>query len=130
MKTRYNLFLDDVRMPENVTWVKLPQCTWVIVRNYKEFRNTIWNMGIPDFIAYDHDLSLEHYENYHRVNEQGALEIDYKEFKERTGYDCCKFLINECNKLAVKHPPYVVHSMNPVGKSNIINYVEVYNKSI
>lgn len=129
LKTDYNLFLDDVRDPKNVTWVKLPECSWVVVKNYKSFRETIWNMGIPKFISYDHDLSYEHYDKYHNVDEQGQLEIDYKKFEEKTGYDCCKFLVNECTKLGVKHPPYLVHSMNSVGKQNIINYVETFNKS-
>lgn len=48
----YNLFLDDIRMPEDVSWVKLPKnIEWVIVRNYKEFRKTILNKGIPEFVA-------------------------------------------------------------------------------
>ena len=50
--------------------------------------------------------------------------------KEKTGYDCAKWLVNECMIKGVKHPPYIVHSMNPVGKQNIISYVESYNKSI
>lgn len=124
----YNLFLDDIRMPEDVSWVKLPKnVEWVIVRNYKEFRKTILNKGIPEFVAYDHDLSDAHYDNYHSIDANGELGIDYDKFTEKTGYDCCKFLVNHCNKLDVKHPDYVVHSMNPVGKKNIINYVESYN---
>lgn len=125
MTNKYNLFLDDVRIPENVTWAKLPHCSWVIVRNYKEFRNTIWNMGIPEFIAYDHDLSDAHYGHGLRGDQ-----IPYDSYTEKTGYDCARFLVNECNKLAVKHPPYIVHSMNPIGKQNIISYVESYNKAI
>ncbi len=127
-KKGYNLFLDDVRKPSDVTWVNLPMKTYTVVRSYKEFRDLIWNQGIPKFVTYDHDLSSEHYENYHKVNQQGGLEIDYDKFDDKTGYDCAKFLVNECNKLGVKHPPYEVHSMNPVGKQNIISYVESYNR--
>jgi len=128
VKTDYNLFLDDIRMPTDVTWVNLPNCSWVVVKNYESFREIIWNMGIPKFVAYDHDLSVEQYETYHGIDENGKLTINYDKFKEKTGYDCCKFLVNECNKLNVKHPDYAVHSMNPVGKSNIISYVESYNR--
>ena len=119
----YYLFLDDIRMPDDVSWVKLPKdVEWIIVRNYKEFRKTIWSKGIPKFVAFDHDLSNNHYEHgLHGDN------IPYDTYTEKTGYDCAKFLVNECNKLGVKHPDYTVHSMNPVGKSNIINYVESYN---
>ncbi len=130
MITNYDLFLDDIRFPSDVTWVRLPDCEWTIVRSYEEFRDAIWNLGIPNIISYDHDLSMEHYENYHKVNEQGGLVIDYNQFKEKTGYDCCKFLVNQCNKLNVKHPDFIVHSMNPVGVKNIISYVESYNKTV
>lgn len=125
----YNLFLDDIRIPTHVTWVNLPTCQhYSVVRNYQEFVDLITIRGIPKFVTYDHDLSSEHYENYHKVNQQGGLEIDYDKFDDKTGYDCAKFLVNECNKLGVKHPPYEVHSMNPVGKQNIISYVESYNR--
>ena len=127
-KRSYNLFLDDIRKPSDVTWVDLPMKTYIVVKNYRGFRETILNHGMPDFVSYDHDLSSEHYENYHKINEQGGLEIDYNQFDEKTGYDCAKFLVNECNKLGIKHPPYAVHSMNPIGKQNIISYVESYNR--
>jgi len=39
-------------------------------------------------------------------------------------------LVDYCMKKGVKHPPYQVHSMNPVGKSNIISYVESYNRTV
>ena len=117
LKTDYNLFLDDNRIPTDVTWVNLPKCSWVVVKNYKSFRETIWNMGIPKFITYDHDLADCHYGHGLKGDE-----ILYD------GYDCAKFLVNECNKLGVKHPPYIVHSMNPIGKQNIISYVESYNR--
>lgn len=123
MNIKYYIFLDDVRKPSDVTWVDLPMKTYTVVRSYKEFRDIIWNQGIPKFVAYDHDLSDAHYG--HGLN---GDKIDYDKYEEKTGYDCCKFLVNECTKLGVKHPPYVVHSMNPVGKQNIISYVETYNK--
>jgi hypothetical protein len=47
------LFLDDVRMP--------PDQTWDIVRNYDAFVAYITAHGVPDIIAFDHDLSQEHY---------------------------------------------------------------------
>jgi hypothetical protein len=29
----------------------------------------------------------------------------------------------------IKHPPYIVHSMNPIGKLNIESYIESFNAS-
>ncbi len=111
MNKKYSIFLDDIRKPIHVTWVRLPNVTWTIVRNYKEFCDTISNNGIPEFVAYDHDLS----------------DADYGTDNEKTGYDCCKFLCNLCMKLNIKHPAFVVHSMNPVGKRNIESYIESYS---
>ena len=122
---KYYLFLDDIRMPEDVTWVRLPEVEWTIIRNYSEFRNIILNLGIPEFVAYDHDLADTHYgDGLH------GDKIDYTKYSEKTGYDCCQFLLNQCNNKGITHPPYVVHSMNPVGASNIRNIIEKYNRTI
>ena len=128
-KEKYYLFLDDIRNPEDVTWVSLPKVEWTIVRTYKEFTAIIKKEGIPNFVAYDHDLAFEQYDNYHDIDEKGRLVIDYNKFKEKTGYECCKFLVNACMKKNIKHPDFAVHSMNPVGAKNIISYVESYNNS-
>lgn len=127
---KYNLFLDDVRIPTHVTWVNLPMTTYTVVRDYKQFCDVILNRGIPKFVAFDHDLAFDQYDNYHGIDEKGRLIINYDKFKEKTGYDCAKWLVSECQKLGVKHPPYVVHSLNPIGKENIISYIESYNKSL
>ena len=98
MKSSYNIFLDDVRDPSDVTWVKLPKVSWIIVRSYKAFVDIITKKGIlPDFVAYDHDLSASHYgDGLH------GDEIDYAKYDEKTGYDCAKWLVYECfvNKFA------------------------------
>lgn len=121
----YNLFLDDNRIPTHVTWVNLPTCQhYSVVRNYNEFVDLINTRGIPRFVSYDHDLADSHYGHGLRGDQ-----IPYDSYKEKTGYDCAKWLVNECMIKGVKHPPYIVHSMNPVGKQNIISYVESYNKS-
>ena len=126
MITNYNIFLDDVRMPHHVTWVDLPQSQhYSLVRNYNEFVDLITLRGLPKFVTYDHDLADSHYgDGLHGDN------INYNKYVEKTGYDCAKWLVNECMKKGVKHPPYMCHSMNPVGKQNIINYIESYNKNV
>ena len=123
---KYNIFLDDVRHPNNVTWVDLPENQhYSVVRNYNEFVDLITLRGLPKFVTYDHDLADSHYgDGLH------GDDINYNKYNEKTGYDCAKWLVNECMKKGVKHPPYQVHSMNPVGKQNIISYVESYNRSI
>lgn len=126
MITKYNLFLDDVRLPNHVTWVDLPPNQhYSVVRNYQEFVDLITLRGIPKFLTYDHDLSDAHYGHGLRGDN-----IPYDQYAEKTGYDCAKWLVDYCMKKGVKHPPYQVHSMNPVGKSNIISYVESYNRTV
>ena len=112
---QYKIFLDDIRSPINIGLIE----EWVIVRNYDEFIKIIEKNGIPTFISFDHDLSNEHY----------VQTFDYKKFKEKTGYDCCKWLIEYCINNNQPFPEYHVHSMNPVGKENIISLIENFKKS-
>jgi hypothetical protein len=126
MITNYNLFLDDVRLPQNVTWVDLPSDKhYSVVRNYQEFVDLITLRGVPKYVAYDHDLGSAHYG--HGLD---GDDIPYDSYDEKTGYDCAKWLVEYCMNKGIKHPSYVVHSMNPVGKQNIIRYIESYNKSV
>ena len=125
MVTKYNIFLDDVRVPTDVTWADVPiDQHYSVVRNYNEFTNLIMLRGLPKFVCYDHDLADSHY----RYGLKHDI-IPYSEYKERTGYDCAKWLVAYCADKNIKHPPYVVHSLNPIGKKNIESYIESYNKS-
>lgn len=123
----YYLLLDDIRSITDVLiYTKLPTIPndeWVIVRSYKEFVDTIIKNGLPTYITYDHDLSDNHY-GHGLHNDQ----IPYEKYTEKTGMHCAKWLVEYCMKYGVKHPKYTVHSMNPVGKFNIISYIESYNK--
>jgi hypothetical protein len=131
MKSNYNVFLDDYRNPSDVTWVTLPSVNWMIIRSYDAFVDIITKKGrLPEFVAYDHDLADSHYNVFHSIDENGRLTIDYDKFNEKTGYDCAKWLVDYCMEKGIKHPPYTVHSMNPVGAKNIISYVESYNKTV
>jgi hypothetical protein len=131
----YHLFLDDERMPGNVTWVALPNAVYQVVRDYNEFVDTIREHGVPAFVSFDHDLADEHY----RVGfeEARALEpwrmqtgesFDYG--PEKTGYDCAKWLVDYCADNGVKFPEYAVHSMNPIGGKRIKDYVENAKKHL
>lgn len=102
----YNLFLDDERQPNKfLNDVR----AWVVVRNYKAFVEVITRNGLPNFISFDHDLADEHY----------VQSADYSRFKEKTGYDCAKWLVEYCMSTKQPLPDWQVHSMNPVGRVNI-----------
>jgi hypothetical protein len=122
----YNLWLDDFRYPNDVTWVEIPANQhYSVVRNYKEFVDLISLRGLPKFVCYDHDLADCHYG--HGLNND---KIPYDSYEEKTGYDAAKWLVNYCMECGIKHPPYIVHSMNPIGKKNIESYIESYNKTV
>ena len=136
------LFLDDIRYPylnpddysgvdkSNIyTFVSAYHYTgfspfkdekWDIVRNYNEFVEFIEENGVPDFVAFDHDLGDEHYET--------TKVIKYDDYIEKTGYDCAKWLGEYCLDNSISYPYYYVHSMNPVGKKNIDSYIANFRK--
>ncbi|HRZ18568.1 MAG TPA: hypothetical protein P5136_00750 [Methanofastidiosum sp.] len=91
------LFLDDIR--------EAPDKTWDVVRSYHEFIGYILVYGVPDLISFDHDLEFK---------SSGYTTPQY------TGYDCAKYLVE--NNLEIKE--FTVHSMNPVGRENIIGLLK------
>lgn len=126
-----NIFLDDERIPKNVSWVELPLVEWTVARNYKQFVDIIEKHGIPKFISFDHDLADEHYRaSMYNPDKHYSNYYTDGTFKEKTGFDCAEWLVNYCidNKLDI--PPYCVHSMNPIGKENIEGLLEGYKKSL
>lgn len=128
----YNLFLDDVREPYEVgnymNPVELRSLYrlkhWIVLRNYKQFVRHIERNGMPELISFDHDLADEHYrpsmfnpdKHYSNYYTDGT-------FNEKTGYDCAKWLIEYAAKNNLPLPKIFCHSMNPVGKENILNLI-------
>ena len=127
----YRLFLDDIRQPSDVTWVDLPPGPWVIVKNYEEFVKTITEKGLPGFVTFDHDLADEHYRKsmYNPDRHYNNYYTDGT-FKEKTGYECAKWLVEYCLNNCFPFPTYAVHTMNPIGRENIVAYVESYKRSL
>ena len=124
----YNLFLDDIRMPEDCfEYTHIPIYIliddWVIVRNYSEFVKHIEENGPPEIISFDHDLADEHY------NYQEHLEDSYAFMEEKTGFHCAKWLVEYCMDNDTPLPQCNVHSANTVGAENIRSYLESYRKS-
>lgn len=85
----YNLFLDDVRQPEQCVNYVFPlgirpdtyvKYEWVVVKNYKEFVAYIEENGMPERISFDHDLGeeeiwcdIDNYENLYQVSNKGRV---------------------------------------------------------
>ncbi len=124
-KKYYHLFLDDdpKRIPHLLTWIELPPVEWTIVRNYDDFVKTILRDGVPATVSFDHDLASEHYAEYFRAKDTDKT-INYENLKEKTGYDCAKWMANYCVEHKCQIPPYYVHTLNYMGKLNIISVME------
>lgn len=125
------LWLDDIRDPMTQNWLvfspieKPFNVVWV--KSYQEFVNYIINNGLPDGICFDHDLADEHYDPsmFEFPNDYTKL---YSSFKEKTGYDCAKWLVEYCINNNLKLPKYNIQSMNPVGKQNIHSLLQNFLK--
>jgi len=114
MSKPYYIFLDDERFPNQVKWTQIPDLPWTVIRSYGNFRALISLKGyLPEFISFDHDLSIEHYADMIKG------ESDYSKYSEMTGYDCAKWLVNYCIEKNLSIPKYTIHSMNPIGAQNI-----------
>jgi hypothetical protein len=124
MKTeKKRLYLDDVRTPIGTDWV--------IVRNYDQFVSTIRLYGLENFdvISLDHDLGDQAMEEYY-TNAKNNYQINYENIiNEKTGYDCCKFLVSESMTKNIPLPQIYVHSANPIGAHNMMGYINNYFKN-
>ena len=116
------LYLDDVRTPTATDWI--------IARNYDEFVKEIKLHGLGNFdvISLDHDLGegamIEYY-----TNVKNNYTLDYKNIEEKTGLDCCKFLVAESMNEKIPLPQIYIHSANPIGSANMMGYINNYLKN-
>lgn len=112
MKT--GLFLDDERLVSDVSWISYPEenINWTIVRCYRSFKEEVENQ-IYDYYSFDHDID------------------DYDDLlKERTGYDCLKFLVEHLieTEQPIKNIQCFFHTQNPIGKKNMSSYWYNFNQ--
>ena len=129
------LFLDDIREPEHAFEYTKQEMflkqKWEVVRNFDEFKSFIENNGLPTFISFDHDLADTHYTpeplwtDYEKSKEWQDKQIH----KEKTGYECAKWLVEYCIGNKLKCPGYYCHSMNPVGKDKIVGLLRSFSNS-
>lgn len=120
MKTeKKRLYLDDVRTPL--------ANDWVIVRDYDEFVKEINLHGLETFevISLDHDLGEGAMVEYY-TNVKNNFTLDYSNIEEKTGMDCCKFLVSLSMTKNIPLPQIYIHSANPIGSSNMMGYINNY----
>jgi hypothetical protein len=120
-----NIFIDDFRIPldafvytKNVSYLKEE---WIIVRSYNEFVKYINEHQLPDLVSFDHDLCDDHYNP----------DIQPDTYKEKTGYECAKFLVEyHMNNPSQIFPKFMIHTQNTRGGENIFYYIKSYLKSL
>lgn len=90
---KYCLWLDDYRpLPTDTGKV------WVMAKSMAEFKKTVIELGMPEYISFDHDLNEKHYA------------LDYTD--QLTGLDTIQWLINYVQEIKAKAPFWRVHTMN------------------
>lgn len=117
--SKVKIYLDDVRTPVDGDWV--------VVRDYDAFVSNILYYGLEnvDLISLDHDLGdtamIEYYNNV-----KHNYKLEYQNITEKTGYDCCKFLVDHSMDNNIPLPLVYVHSANPIGSANMMGYINNY----
>jgi hypothetical protein len=134
--SKYHLFLDDERNPEDCCgYMPNKRYYWdtefIVVRNYVDFVSVIKeqfkNGNLPECVSFDHDLADTHYSL--GVHNKELWEKYHDEPNhEKTGYDCAKFLTEFCAENNLPLPEYFVHSMNTIGRKNIVSWLENFKK--
>ena len=101
------IFLDDERIPEDVTWVDYKSnIYWIIVRNSTEFFTALDKIK-PDIISFDHDIQEFAFS-------QRPVEI--------TGLDILKRFVCNCIQNKQLLPMCVFHTKNICGKENMSHF--------
>ena len=139
---KIRIYLDDVRTPNspNNEWIE-GVTEWTIVRNYEEFVDLVSKTGLENIevISLDHDLGDTAMEEYFG-NVSPNYTLNYDNITEKTGMDCCKWLINyyyDNDPLEIifsrrekkvlpfpfGFPKVLVHSANPIGSANMTGYI-------
>jgi len=126
IQTRKILWLDDLRNPYINLEGRVPKeegtVEWVL--NYEQFIQWIEKFGLPYIISFDHDLADEHYtpEYFWNNYEESKKFQEWKgeTYKEKTGMECAKWLVEYCLDNNVELPLFYAHSANPVGADNIL----------
>ena len=73
-------------------------CRWVV--DYKTFLNPITD----------------------EKKQKAWVEYHNQESREKTGYDCLKWLIDYCHDNNLIFPQLLIHTMNEVGYTNMVYY--------
>lgn len=98
-QAKYKLFIDDEREPVSDDWI--------VARSSRAAAMAVSVYGMPNYISFDHDLG-----------------------GEDTSMLFLRWLADTCLEDGTKFSfGYTVHSQNPVGRDNIIGFIESFKRS-
>lgn len=137
---KLRIYLDDVRTPNSTNNESIQgHPEWTVVRSYEELIDAVIQVGLEgiEVISLDHDLGETAMKEYFE-NVSPNYTLNYDNIKEKTGMDCCKWLVDyfyatnlgrdtmtraEKKNEPFKFPQIVVHSANPIGSANMMGYM-------
>lgn len=133
MKQTDFLFLDDIRVPKDVSWISLPPGDWYIVRSYNQFTQAIQQhhydfRQLPSIISFDHDLNEE--QMRHSIARLPHTEEYYAACSTPTGLHCARWLVAFCTEKKLDLPAYYCHSHNPEGKEKILETLQSFRRRV
>lgn len=125
----WNLFLDDIRDPLPMFLGELAYTKeWKVARSFDEAVKMVLALGMPEHIAFDHDLGWDTLP----LIPGSMLVAAPEEGKELpSGYDFAKWLVDSDMDGVVYLPEdisWTIHSSNPVGAANINGILSSYLK--
>ena len=120
MKQRV-VWVDDTRDPFSNMWNP-------VATNKKYISGDaviVWLKSYDDFTSWL-DTALE--DKCSRFPSLFCFDHDLGE--EKNGLDCVKYLVEFCLDNNIELPTCICHSSNPVGRENIISYIDSYRKTL
>lgn len=99
------VFIDDERIPEQVTWVRLPRASWHIVRTMAEWKEILQSGSRIEAVSFDYDMGPE----------------------EPVGIKFLDALILQILD-GMPRPNIYIHSMNPVGRDAMVRTIESFDR--
>lgn len=120
--SKNKVYLDDLRTPIDNEWV--------VCRDYNDFIDKVSEIGLDNIetISLDHDLGETAIREYFK-NVTTNYVLNYDNIHEKTGYDCAKWLVEQCINNGTKLPLILTHSANPIGSANIMGYINNFLKN-
>lgn len=105
MANKLAVFLDDERQVDFIKdRINIDNYDWIVIRNYFDFVEYVdFNYHKISLVSFDHDIDSF---------DEGGLEW--------TGRDASRHLRIVCQDNNKLYPDFLVHSMNNIGKQNII----------